>query len=141
MTLHDPDSTIAPTGLDILIVDDSQDIAEALSELLVMRGHRVRIASSGALALEALEEGAADVVLLDVGLPDMDGYEVAASMRARFGADLHIVAITGFSGIHARKLARRSGCDAFVLKPFDFDEVAAALDAQRFSRACRLAMG
>jgi len=129
MSLEDRDASCTPTVLDVLIVDDSEDMAETLSALLGERGHRVRIAPNGARALEALEQDAPDVVLLDVGLPDMDGYEVAAAMRARFAADLRIVAITGFTSDVVRERARRSGCDACLVKPFDLDEVTAALRA------------
>ena len=116
-----------PTLLDIIIIDDNEDIAETLSEVLREQGHRVRIASDGAGALEALEHGAPDVVLLDVGLPDVDGYEVAASIRARFGARVRIVAMTGFTSRHSREQARRCGVDAFLAKPFRVDDVTAAL--------------
>src|SRR5687767_10043068 len=102
---------VAPPVFDVLIVEDSEDIAEALSELLVDRGDRVRMARDGESALEAIGQRSADVVLLDLGLPDMDGYEVAAAIRARSGDQVRIVAITGFTGARAREQARRSRFD------------------------------
>lgn len=117
----------AGKNLSILVVDDSEDNAEMLSELLAERGHLVRTASCGSSALELLDVNLPDVVLLDVGLPDMDGYEVAATIRSRFGDRVRVVALTGFSGTEARERAQRAGFDDFLVKPFHVENVEAAL--------------
>jgi len=128
MNLEGHDSPVTPGVLDIIIiVDDSEDNAEMLSELLIERGHRVRIAPNGASALELLGKDVADVVLLDVGLPDMDGYEVAEFIRGRFRDRVRIIALTGFSGTRAREQARRSGFDAYLVKPFHIEDVETVL--------------
>ena len=102
----------------VLVVDDYPENAEMLAELVASYGHRVRIAGDGAEALALLAAEPASLVFLDVGLPDMDGYEVAAAIRARLGAGCQIVALTGFDGQEERAAALRAGCDAFLVKPF-----------------------
>jgi two-component system, sensor histidine kinase len=115
------------TAISILVVDDSDDNAEILSEFLQEHGHRVLTASNGASALELLDQGQMDVVLLDIGLPDMDGYEVATAIRVRFGDRVRLVATTGFSARETRDKARLAGFDAFLAKPFNIEDVEAAL--------------
>lgn len=129
---HDPGQPkdrelLAAPKLAILVVDDSEDSAELLGELLNRRGHVVRTAVDGSSALEVLDHYPADVVLLDVGLPDMDGYELAAAIRARFARRVRLVAVTGFRGDQARESALQAGIDVFIEKPFRIDEVEASL--------------
>ncbi len=110
-------------GLSVLVVDDDLDNAAVISEIIAARGHRVRTADRGRTALELMEQQQANVMFLDVTLPDMSGYEVAATVRARFGKACRIVALTGLTGDHDRNAARRAGCDAFVVKPCDIAEL------------------
>ena len=114
-------------GLRVLVVDDSSDNAETLAELVSMFGHRVRIAEGGAAALALLAQQEADVVFLDIGLPDADGYAVAADIRKRHGAGCRIVALTGYSDPEARAAAHRAGFDDFIVKPFDLAHIEAQL--------------
>lgn len=113
--------------LNLVVVDDNEDSAEMLAELLRFRGHGVRVASLGRRALELLAEDQPDAVLLDVGLPDLDGYEVAALIRARFGGAIRLVALTGYSGAEARGQASVAGFDVFITKPCSSLELERAL--------------
>jgi CheY-like chemotaxis protein len=120
-------STTTP-ALSVIVVDDAADNAEVLAEFVESYGHRVRIADCGAVALKLIEQEPADLVLLDIGLPDMDGYQVAATIRARYGGATRIVALTGFSGKEDREAAVRAGCDAFVVKPIGASQIQALLE-------------
>jgi excisionase family DNA binding protein len=122
-----PTADSAGKKLTIVVVDDSEDNVEILAELLGELGHRVLTASSGAGALELLDQSLPDVVLLDIGLPDINGYEVATTIRTRFGDTVRLIAVTGFSAAAAREQARRAGFDAFLVKPYHVEEIEAAL--------------
>jgi PAS domain S-box-containing protein len=108
----------------VLVVDDNQDAADSLAWLLRLDGHEVETAYSASAALEGVARGAPQVVLLDIGLPQMDGYEVARRIRAREapaapGATL--VALTGYGQPEDRARALASGFDGHLVKPVDFD--------------------
>jgi two-component system CheB/CheR fusion protein len=110
----------------VLIVDDEQDGRETLARLLELHRHDVRIASSGAEALEMERSFAPDVVLLDLGLSGMDGYEVAR--RIRGGASdgrPYLIAVSGYQRDDER--LREAGFDDHLLKPPDFDDIASRL--------------
>jgi len=106
----------------VLVVDDNRDAAESLRELLNMSGHEVKVANDGATALSKLEDFRADLVLLDIGLPRMDGFMVAHAIRARF-ANLHprprLFALTGYGREEDRHSALRSGFDGYLTKPLE----------------------
>jgi signal transduction histidine kinase len=104
----------------ILVVDDNADIVETTTLLLAMSGHQVRSAKDGLQALQVATAFRPDVVLLDIGLPLMDGYEVARRLRlepATTGALL--VALTGYGQEGDRQRGREAGFDAHLLKPVD----------------------
>jgi PAS domain S-box-containing protein len=104
----------------ILVVDDNVDAAETLSRLLRLSGHEVRVAHDGLAALAAAREMNPDVVLLDIGLPKLDGLEVARSLRARAdGRRLLLVAITGFGQSEDRARTAAAGFDHHLTKPVD----------------------
>ncbi|CAN5362235.1 hypothetical protein BH09MYX1_BH09MYX1_22420 [soil metagenome] len=113
--------------LRVLVVDDNTDNADLLAEVLSSGGHDVRVAYDGTSALARLGEAPSDVVFLDIGLPDMSGYDVASKIRVQFGANVRLVALTGFSGREARDRATDAGFDAFVGKPFAVADVLKAL--------------
>ncbi|HEX6636345.1 MAG TPA: response regulator, partial [Steroidobacteraceae bacterium] len=102
-------------------VDDNADNAESLRDVLRMEGHLVVVAREGTAALTALDHFVPDLVLLDVGLPRMDGYMVAHAIRARFGARPRprIVALTGYAHSEDRQTALRSGFDDYLTKPVE----------------------
>lgn len=106
----------------ILIVDDNTDSARTLSILQRRLGHETRTAFSGVEALAVANEFNPDVVLLDIGLPGMDGFEVARQMRATPAlAGVFLVAMTGYGSDKDRDEGRRAGFDEFLVKPIDLD--------------------
>ncbi len=106
----------------VLVVEDNRDSAESLRELLRLDSHEVEVVHDGASALSKLDEFRADVVLLDIGLPRMDGFMVAHAIRARFGDQPgrpRLVALTGHAREEDRRAALRSGFDGHVTKPVE----------------------
>jgi CheY-like chemotaxis protein len=118
-----PAPSFVPQGR-ILIVDDNADAADTLGELLSTLGATVRIAHSGPAALDAVDAFAPDTVLLDIGMPEMDGYEVARRIRARHAdRDLLLVALTGWGQAHDQQRSRAAGFDHHIVKPPDVDQL------------------
>lgn len=118
---HDTTGERASRGtLRVLVVDDNRDSAEMLALLVSMQGHETDRAFDGMSALDAAERFRPDVVLLDVGLPGMNGYEVARELRRRphLGKP-RIVAITGWGQMEDRERALAAGCDHHITKPAD----------------------
>lgn len=114
----------AGPGLRILVVDDNIDSTESLAQLLQIFGHTVQTAHDGAAAMVAYDEFSPNVVLLDIGLPLMNGYEVAAKMRAHpTNAKITLVAMTGYGTESDRQRAKDSGFDHHFLKPVDFGKL------------------
>jgi PAS domain S-box-containing protein len=114
-------------GRRVLVVDDNLDAAEAIRDLLDAVGHQVEVASDGTQALSAMDRFPAEVVLLDLGLPEMDGYEVARTLRAR-GIRARIVALSGYGREEDRKATRAAGFDAHLVKPVDVHTLLASLE-------------
>lgn len=114
--------------LRILIVDDHPDTADAVGMLLGAIGHETMLARTGHEALEAVERFAPDLVILDIGLPDLSGYEVARAIRARpLGALIHLVAATGWGTAEDRVRALAAGFDQHQLKPLDLGKLQAII--------------
>lgn len=104
----------------VLVVEDSVDSATSLALLLESAGHEIRVTHDGAAALAALEHFASDVILLDIGLPGMDGYMVAQSIRTRFPKlTSRLYAMTGYGSMEDRELALAAGFDDHLTKPVD----------------------
>ena len=104
----------------VLIVDDNKDGAASLGEILVSMGHTVDIANRGRQAVEMAAEWLPDVVLCDVGLPDLDGYSVCRSIRTLpGGADIHLIAVTGWHHDDYRQQSADAGFDRHLVKPID----------------------
>jgi CheY-like chemotaxis protein len=102
----------------VLVVDDSADAAESLSMILQARGHQVRTAHDGPAALRAAADFRPEVVLLDIGLPRIDGYEVARRLRGEGGLkDALLVALTGYGQDEDRRRAEEAGFDEHLTKP------------------------
>ena len=110
-----------PTGRRILVVDDNEDAAESLGMLLELSGHEIRLAHTGLEALRAASEFAPDVVFLDIGLPELNGYEVARRLRAdaTLKQQPYLFALTGWGTEDDRRKAREAGFDRHLVKPFD----------------------
>ncbi len=114
----------------ILVVDDQVDAASILARLLRSRGHQPRVASDGASALEAIAAELPDVVLLDIGLPGMNGYEIARRIRAEAGNNsVLLVALTGYGQDADIRLAREAGFDHHLVKPTDLEAIEALFNA------------
>jgi PAS domain S-box-containing protein len=128
-------TAVAPgAGQRVLIADDNHDAVDALAMLLTALGHDVRVAYGGYAALALAAEFRPDVAMLDIGMPDLDGYEVARRLRAEpWAGPLYLVAITGWGQDEDLERARRAGFDQHYTKPVDPDEVAALLQARRGS--------
>ena len=109
-------------ALRILVVDDNVDSAETLAELLPLWGHEARLAHDGPQALAVAREFSPEVILLDIGLPGMDGFEVARRLREA-GLRGRIVAVTGYGRDEDRRKARAAGCDDLIVKPPDMAAV------------------
>ena len=105
--------------LDVVVVEDNADNREIVVDLLRTRGHRVVGVEDGVRGIEAILGGRYDVALIDIGLPGCDGYEVARRVRAAPGADVVLVALTGYGRDEDRTRAAAAGFDAFLVKPFD----------------------
>jgi CheY-like chemotaxis protein len=106
----------------ILVVDDNPDAAESLGELIRRWGYDVRIAFNGPEALEQLDNWCPHVALLDLGLPGMDGYGLAAAMREISRLDgCFLVALTGYGDKDDRIRTTQAGFNRHMLKPVDFD--------------------
>lgn len=114
----------------ILVVDDNADAASSLAMLLELDGHATRVALSGTEALAAVADFAPDVVFLDIGLPDISGYEVARRVRAMpdLRAMPRLVALTGWSRDEDRRRTAEAGFDAHLVKPVDPAGLCSVLD-------------
>jgi two-component system CheB/CheR fusion protein len=112
---------IANRPLRVLVVDDSPDFCYSTSLLLRLWGHDVTVASDGAAALELASSYRPDVVLLDLGLPYMDGYEVARRLRSMDVPPPFLVSLSGYGNEEYTRRARDVGCDVCLVKPADPD--------------------
>ena len=109
---------VSPSGHRLLVVDDNQDAADSLAMLLRLQGHEVRVAHSGPAALEMTKGYAPDVVFLDIGMPGMDGYEVARRLRQTPGLETTVLAaLTGWGQQEDRRRTAEAGFDYHLVKP------------------------
>src|SRR5256886_14934168 len=119
----------------VLVVEDDEDIAQALQRSLRMEGYEVRSAADGEAALEEGRSFAPDLVILDLGLPKLDGLEVARSLRA--DDDIPILILTARDALEARVEGLDSGADDYLVKPFRSEEHTSELQSQS-NLVCRL---
>jgi PAS domain S-box-containing protein len=127
-----PSEAAAPAQLRVLVVDDNEDAAETLAMTLELHGCDVKTASTATRALEMLHDFAPAVALLDIGLPDMNGYELARRVRqlpAGAGADIKLIATTGWGQQKDRERAFAAGFDHHLTKPIDFELLRSYLPA------------
>jgi CheY-like chemotaxis protein len=119
---------LATSALSILVVDDIADIRNGLAELLRLSGYRVAVAEDAIAALNILESFKPDVAVMDIGLPGMNGYELALEIRKRPEFEqLSLVALTGYGHEIGKVLARRAGFCAHLVKPIELEELLAVL--------------
>jgi len=114
----------ATQPLRVLVVDDNTDAAESLALLLELSGHATKVAHDGVEALALVDTFLPQLVFLDIGLPDLTGYEVAQRLRTRYPSEvLMLVAVTGWGSAEDRRRAHAAGFDRHVTKPMDAAEV------------------
>jgi CheY-like chemotaxis protein len=114
-------------GRSILIVEDNADARDALRVLLELEGHVVEAVEEGQQALEIARAKDPDIALVDIGLPGIDGYEVARLVRARDGRRPVLIALTGYGQPEDRRRASEAGFDEVLVKPVDPTVLAALL--------------
>lgn len=118
----------SPPQRHILIVDDNLDSAESLSMLLEITGNKTYVAHDGLEAVESIEKYRPEVVLLDIGLPKLDGHEVCRRVRSQpWGRDIIIIALTGWGQDADRRKSTEAGFNGHLVKPVDYDQLLALL--------------
>jgi signal transduction histidine kinase/ActR/RegA family two-component response regulator len=123
-----PEPRLANDGLRILVVDDNRDSADTCAALLELSGHHVHTAYTGARALELAQMSHPHVVLMDIGLPDVDGYQLAGRVRATpWGRHAVLIAVTGWGQENDRRRARSAGFDHHLTKPVSPEAVESLL--------------
>ena len=114
----------ASRGLRILVVDDNPALVAMFATLLRLSGHDLETALNGTEALDRCMSFQPDVVLLDVGLPGLDGFAIARELRRRDGGhDLRIIGISGYGHKEYQDIGKEAGFDAYLVKPVDQDEL------------------
>jgi CheY-like chemotaxis protein len=128
-----PASAAGPPGAHraqrVLLVEDNDDVREMMYAALRIDGHDVRAVSDGAAALEASAKFRPDAAIVDIGLPGIDGCELAVALRARLGAGLRLIALSGYGLPEDVDRSRRAGFEAHLVKPVDPARLAALLAA------------
>jgi CheY-like chemotaxis protein len=119
----------------VLVVDDNLDAADTLRALLAARGHQVRAVYDGETALAAAAEIQPQLVLLDLGMPGLDGYETAQRLRHAHATPPVLVAVTGWGQRADRRRVRAAGFDHHLVKPADLGALQAILDQVAAARA------
>lgn len=129
VAVHNPAKTVSnATGSRVLVVDDNVDTVLSLSRILTILGHQVAAAYNGPEAIESARKTRPEFILLDIGLPGMDGYEVARRLRREDCCrDSVVIAITGYSHEAARHRSKESGFDHYLVKPLDRDALVTIL--------------
>ncbi|MGE0548132.1 MAG: ATP-binding protein [Kofleriaceae bacterium] len=135
--VEQPPAPVEPrlSGRKIMVVDDNEDAAELLAVLLEQLGNTTRIAHDATGALEIFDEFAPDLAVLDIGLPSVDGYELARRIRSRTGPSVpHLIALTGYGQASDKERALRAGFDAHLVKPVEIDALQALMAELATSR-------
>jgi PAS domain S-box-containing protein len=124
-----PGAVATPSMRRILVADDNQDAADSLAMLLQAAGHEVATAHGGETALSIASSFQPGVALLDIGMPDLDGYEVAKRIRsAPWGRDMHLIAVTGWGQEEDKRRALGAGFDYHLTKPIELHQLEKLLD-------------
>jgi len=126
-TKSEPLATRGRQALSVLLIEDNEDARESLARILRLEGHTVHVAGNGKSGVETVERIRPDVAIVDIGLPGMDGYEVARRLRANKDYRLMLVALTGYGQPEDERRAREAGFDAHLVKPAEFVKLRALL--------------
>ena len=125
----------AAGGLRVLVIDDNRDSADSATDVLRLLGNQVETAYDGEGAIAMAQRLRPDVILLDLAMPGMDGYEVRKRLRAsRQGQEAFLVAMTGFGNEDDKRRTRAAGFDAHLTKPVELDALMALLNEARTRR-------
>jgi signal transduction histidine kinase/CheY-like chemotaxis protein len=126
-----PPATPTPRGASrrVFVVEDQDDNREALVTLLAALGHEVASGADGVKGVAAIVAQRPEIALVDIGLPGIDGYEVARRVRAALGSSIYLVALTGYGQVEDRHRAAEAGFDLHLTKPVNFDALTALLAA------------
>jgi CheY-like chemotaxis protein len=123
----------------VLLVDDNVDSSEPLSLLLQAKGHDTRVSTEGEEALALADQFRPDLVVLDLGLPRMDGYEVARRLRERpYGGGITLVALTGWAGKDVRSRAAEAGFDYHLVKPVNWEELEKIVENTKVTKVTKV---
>ena len=115
----------------VLIVDDNYDSADSLAMLLQITGNETFLAHDGVEALAAVEKYRPEVMLLDIGLPKLDGHEVCRRVREKpYGRDIVIIALTGWGQEDDRRKSEEAGFNGHLVKPVDYDRLLEILETK-----------
>jgi signal transduction histidine kinase/CheY-like chemotaxis protein len=125
---------VSRAGVRVLVVDDDRDVAELIAEGLHDEGFETRVALEARAAIEAWRAFAPQAAILDVGLPDMDGYHLARALREEHGAGPTLIAATGYGQKRDRALAEQAGFDCHMVKPVSLRDLLVALDERVVAR-------
>jgi len=117
-----------PRALSILVIEDNDDARESLAQILGLEGHTVHVACDGRSGVEMAQRLAPDVAIIDIGLPEIDGYEVARRLRADRKHATLLVALTGYGQPEDERRAHEAGFDAHLVKPAEFGKLRALLE-------------
>jgi CheY-like chemotaxis protein len=110
----------AGAGFRVMVVDDNRDSAETMAMLLELLGHEIRVAHDGLQALELAEQFRPHALLLDIGMPRLNGYEVCSRLRKQlWGRDMLLIAVTGWGQETDQRRSREAGFDAHLVKPVE----------------------
>jgi CheY-like chemotaxis protein len=126
----EPVRSASDARLRILVVEDNADSREMLRSALELSGHEVQDAHDGPSGLEAILRVRPDVALIDIGLPEFDGYEVARKVRGSLGGAILLVALTGYGQPEDRRQAMEAGFDAHLVKPVEPSALLAVIQAR-----------
>jgi PAS domain S-box-containing protein len=127
-TSSDPAPATKPVGCRILIADDNRDAADSLAMLLGLNGHTVRVANSGRSALALANAFRPDIAVLDIGMPELNGYEVARQLRSEpWGRAMKLIALTGWGQESDKRRAIDAGFDLHFTKPIDIAQMQALI--------------
>jgi DNA-binding response OmpR family regulator len=128
-------TTGVKAGRRFLVVDDNHDFVETIRALLELNGHRVEVAFDGVAGLETAIRMEPDVVVLDVGLPKLNGYEVCRRIREQhLTTQPLIIGATGWAQLVDRELGQYAGFDAHLVKPFGYEELSVLVESAQLSR-------